>query len=149
VGKPPSAQRRDCTNIFACELPYTTDTTYEEIQIKDSVLKFTSLSETSQQRIQKEAARSVESKRFWTDDDLVSKRAALSRQRLQDLVNLIRRCGFIELEESYGGNGPGGRHYPETISISSEKLRERGNLQTFPRRRAYAESLRDPAPQTI
>jgi len=91
---------------------FTAEATYEEVEINQSKLIYTYFPE---EVANEKCARWLIQVPCWTEEDLRTKEAILSKEEINEIVDLINRTGFMYLENRYGPNNTRVRCYPHIL----------------------------------
>lgn len=108
---------------------YTTEATYQDIEINKSRLIYTYFPE----EIAKEKCASwIIQSPCWTEKDLKTKEAILSEDEVNDLTSLINETDFMNLKNTYGGASQYQRYYPHTLFVKIGEKQKEVVYQSFP-----------------
>lgn len=114
---------------FHLNYHYTSELTYEAIEIQNTKLFYTYL---PPEIAKKRGKNPIEQRAYWTQADLKTRVANLSQVEINDLKKLITQTGFMKLKETYGGAKKGQRYYPYTLEIKTGNLERKVVVQSFP-----------------
>lgn len=113
--------------LFSASYLYTAEATYQEIKINQSKLTFTYFEDTSNKCVNW-----IQQSPCWGKKDLITKEIILSEKEISDLTNLIKKTGFMDLNNTYGGAGEYQRYYPYKLSVSIADKTKEVIYQSFP-----------------
>ena len=106
---------------------YSGETAYRAIELDGLKLKVTYFKDAD-----KKCKNWVEQRPCWTEKDLLTKKARLTRRELSDFVNLINQSQFLLLEKTYGGAKAGQRFYSQTLKVKLGEVQKEVLYQSFP-----------------
>ena len=93
---------------------YTAEATYQDIEISRSELIYTYF---PKEIAKEKCANWIKQSPCWTEEDLRTSQVSLSEDEIDDLVSLIRKTGFMDLESTYGGADESQRYYAHGITV--------------------------------
>ncbi len=121
----PKAQKQH-TDIQA-RFFYSGETVYRAIEVDGLKLKVTYFKDAD-----KKCQNWIEQRPCWTEKDLVTKEARLTKRDLTDFTNLINQSEFLLLGKTYGGAREGQRFYSETLKVKLGEVQQEVLYQSFP-----------------
>jgi hypothetical protein len=106
---------------------YSGETVYRAIEIDGLKLKVTYFKDAD-----KKCKNWIEQRPCWTEKDLLTKEARLTRRDLTDFTNLINQSEFLLLGKTHGGAKEGQRFYPESLKVKLGEVQHEVVYQSFP-----------------
>ncbi len=97
---------------------YTAEGTFYDAEIKGSKITFTHV---DYEKIKEKCAEWIQQSPCWTQQDLLTEEAQLTKQEIIDLRKLIEETKIMQLE-SYYGPEQGERCYSYTLKINEKKI---------------------------
>jgi hypothetical protein len=114
---------------FYLNYHYSAELAYQTIEIQDTKLFNTYL---LPEIAKKREENPIEQRAYWTQADLKTRVAVLSKAEINDLKKLIVQTGFMKLKGTYGGAKKEQRYYPYTLEIKTGNLERKVVYQSFP-----------------
>lgn len=125
---------------FSLNYFYTSELTYQKIDINQSRLTYTYFEGLEDFNEGNEELLIEAQTPRWTEEDLKTKEATLSKNEIEDLISLINQTNFMKLEDVYGGSGQY-RYYPVEIVVKlgekEKKVIYRSSLDALPEPEAF------------
>jgi hypothetical protein len=115
------------TTPFGVTYRFTTEASYEQIEIKQARLIYTTFVDKDNK-----CAHWVAQAPCWTEQELTTREASLSASELRTLRDLLQQTAFLTLADSYGGAPPGQRYYPYQLSVTSGAIYKTVVYQSYP-----------------
>ena len=106
---------------------FSGETAYRAIELDGLKIKITYFKDAD-----KKCKNWIEQRPCWTEKDLVTKEAPVTKRELADFVSLINRSKFLLLEKTYGGAAAGQRFYAQTIKVKLGEIQQEVVYQSFP-----------------
>jgi len=105
---------------------YTAETLYNKIIISDSKITYTYFdsSEKCEGFMAQEPC--------WNESDLLTKETMLSGNEINELIGLLNKTNFMEMDNIYGGASELQRFYPYTITAKIDGVENEVVYQSFP-----------------
>ena len=106
---------------------FTAECTYCDIQVDGSKITYTYF-EPDKERCDRWLVQGP----CWTQNDLKTATATLSNAERRELASLIAQTGFMDLKDTYGGEGEAGRYYPYLLEVTVGEAAKRVEYRSFP-----------------
>lgn len=97
---------------------YTSEGSYYDVKIESSKITYT---HTDYEKIKERCAQWFAQYPCWTQQDLITDEAQLTKQEITDLRNLIEETKIMQLENYYGPE-QGARCYPHILKIQEKEI---------------------------
>ena len=106
---------------------FTAECTYCDIQVDGSKITYTYF-EPDKERCDRWLVQAP----CWTQNDLKTATATLSKRECWDLASLIAQTGFMNLKDTYGGEGEARRYYPYVLEITVGEVTKKVEYRSYP-----------------
>ena len=106
---------------------FTAECTYCDVQVDRSKITYTYY-EPDRERCERWLIQGP----CWTAKELKTARGTLSNRECRELADVIAQTGFLNLKDTYGGEGEGGRYYPYVLEVTVGDETKRVEYRSFP-----------------
>ncbi len=106
---------------------YSGETTYEKIEVASGELTHTFFKDEGGR-----CAKWIKQFPCWSEADLQTKRTKLSKEQVNELIEVIEKSGFMQLKEEYGVVGEGQRFYSHIVDAKINEKEKRVVFKSSP-----------------